>query len=83
MSVSQHRHLNGELRFSVGARMRFIGKEMSINRFQRIEASWGYCGTPDRIKFVFIFSYSGYKKNQKIFWLGKELKFKTKSGTFF
>uniref|UniRef100_A0A915E249 PHR domain-containing protein n=1 Tax=Ditylenchus dipsaci TaxID=166011 RepID=A0A915E249_9BILA len=25
---------------------------MSINRFQRIEASWGYSGTPDRIKFT-------------------------------
>jgi len=31
---------------------RFIGPELVVNRFQRIESSWGYSGTPDRIKFV-------------------------------
>lgn len=54
MEAIQRRHLNGKLQFPIGPRMRFIGKEMSINRFQRIEASWGYSGTPDRIKLVFI-----------------------------
>ncbi|KAI1713347.1 PHR domain-containing protein [Ditylenchus destructor] len=37
--------------FPVAPRRRFVGKEMSINRFQRIETSWGYSGNPDRIKF--------------------------------
>jgi len=40
------------IEFPAAPRRRFIGKEMSINRFQRIEASWGYSGTPDRIKFT-------------------------------
>ncbi|KAI1704480.1 PHR domain-containing protein [Ditylenchus destructor] len=38
--------------FPVAPRRRFVGKEMSINRFQRIETSWGYSGNPDRIKFT-------------------------------
>ena len=24
--------------------------EMVVNRFQRVESSWGYTGTPDRVK---------------------------------
>jgi len=24
--------------------------EMFVNRFQRVESSWGYTGTPDRVK---------------------------------
>lgn len=51
-SSIQRAHFNGPLKFPVGSRMRFIGKEISVNRFQRIEASWGYSGTPDRIKLV-------------------------------
>nr|CAD2174836.1 unnamed protein product [Meloidogyne enterolobii] len=26
--------------------------EMFVNRFQRVESSWGYTGTPDRVKFM-------------------------------
>uniref|UniRef100_A0A1I7WAY9 PHR domain-containing protein n=1 Tax=Heterorhabditis bacteriophora TaxID=37862 RepID=A0A1I7WAY9_HETBA len=30
------------------------GKELVVSRFQRIEGRWGYSGTPDRIKLVFL-----------------------------
>ncbi|VDK47921.1 unnamed protein product [Anisakis simplex] len=29
-----------------------FGKEVIVNRFQRVEGRWGYSGTPDRIKFT-------------------------------
>lgn len=38
--------------FPIAQRRRFVGKQMYVNRFQRVEASWGYSGTPDRIKYV-------------------------------
>jgi BTB/POZ domain-containing protein 1/2 len=28
--------------------------EMIVNRFQRVESSWGYTGTPDRVKYVIL-----------------------------
>ncbi|KAK0398386.1 hypothetical protein QR680_002568 [Steinernema hermaphroditum] len=37
--------------FSDRPRCCMIGKEVVVNRFQRIEGRWGYSGTPDRIKF--------------------------------
>jgi BTB/POZ domain-containing protein 1/2 len=33
-------------------RCEVFGKEISINRFQRIESRWGYTGTTDKIKFT-------------------------------
>jgi len=37
--------------FSDRPRCCMVGKEVVVNRFQRIECRWGYSGTPDRIKF--------------------------------
>lgn len=47
-----HFHANPkpELPFSTRNRYRVLGKELFINRFQRIESRWGYSGSPDRIK---------------------------------
>lgn len=41
-----------ETKFPCHQRGCLIEKELTVNRFQRVEASWGYSGTPDRIKFA-------------------------------
>lgn len=41
-----------QIAFSDVARCCAFGKEMVVSRFQRVEARWGYTGTPDRIKLV-------------------------------
>ncbi|KAI3422352.1 BTB/POZ domain-containing protein 1 [Globodera pallida] len=43
--------------------------ELVVKRFQRIESSWGYTGTPDRVKFmvdtpVFILGFGLYGSNR-------------------
>ncbi|KAL3113015.1 hypothetical protein niasHT_013480 [Heterodera trifolii] len=44
--------------------------ELVVKRFQRIESSWGYTGTPDRVKFmvdtpVFILGFGLYGSNRE------------------
>ncbi|ELK29463.1 BTB/POZ domain-containing protein 1 [Myotis davidii] len=35
------------------------GKECSINRFQQVESRWGYSGTSDRIRWVWMWDWVG------------------------
>lgn len=39
-----------EIVFPTTPRCCVFGKEVVVSRFQRVEARWGYSGTPDRIK---------------------------------
>ncbi|VDD88245.1 unnamed protein product [Enterobius vermicularis] len=41
-----------EIVFPTTPRCCVFGKEVVVSRFQRVEARWGYSGTPDRIKFT-------------------------------
>ncbi|KAI6238186.1 BTB domain-containing protein [Aphelenchoides fujianensis] len=38
--------------FPAKKRCQMLGRELVVNRFQRVEARWGYSGSPDRIKFT-------------------------------